>query len=1013
MSDEPKSEAELLRYLNALRSRVRQSEPAQPEKEAEQAKESEQVFRVIFDNAADGIVITDVESKKFYMTNRVFRQMLGYSQHELEDLGVSDIHPAEDLPYVVEQFEKQTRRELTLAKDIPIRRKDGSVFYADINSFPITLGDRTYLMGIFRDVTERKQAEEALRQSEARYRSVVEDSPGLLCSFLPGAEITFVNAAYCQYFGKTREELVGSKFTTLIPEQDRQAVLDRILSLTVDCPSMTHEHRVVAPDGRIRWQRWTNRAFFDEQGRARFFQSFGEDITERKQTEQALWESELRYRTLFETLPVGVGLATLDGRIIDANSAMLQMMGRSAEEIRQINLRDTYENPEQRELLLKQLQQDGFVRDFEAEFKRKDGTTYCASLNVTPFRLHDETVLLTVARDVTDYKRAQEQLRESEQTLRSLVNATTESVGLLDTQGTVLAMNESAAKRLGFSVDELMGKCIYDFLPADVVEFRKSQVAEVVRTGRPVQFEDQPSGRYVYHSLSPVFDSSGKVATVAIFALDLTERKLAEEQIRRLSSAVEQSIDGIAIGDLEPKLLYVNGAYARMHGYTVEEMIGMKVVDLHSDEQMDELTGGIERTKTQGAWRGEIGHIRKDRTAFDSYMSVTLLKDDNGQATGILAVCRDITEYKRTQRTLTIKDAAIASSLNGVAIGDVEGNLTYVNKAFLAMWGYDDPNEVLGRNAAEFWNMQDEASAIIETLRAGRSWIGELTAVGKDGSPFDVQIYATSVVDGGDRAVSVMGSFIDITESKRSREELAVYREKMVRAEQLASLGTLSATVAHELTQPLTVIRLSLESALEKMKAASSAEAVTKKLRDSLNQVANIVTLTERFRNFARKSSEHAVRQVDLKRLAERIIRLLGESARRARIALRLEAMDELPAVYWDQRDLEQLFFSLVDNAIRAADGQKTRQLVISGTVEGDRVELRFSDNCGGIAPENLDKIFEPFFTTRPAGEGTGLGLCIVQDIVSRAHGKVRLENKPGEGSTFFITLPINKDGRS
>ncbi|KPL19756.1 MAG: hypothetical protein AMJ75_12510, partial [Phycisphaerae bacterium SM1_79] len=82
MSDEPKSEAELLRYLNALRSRVRQSEPAQPEKEAEQAKESEQVFRVIFDNAADGIVITDVESKKFYMTNRVFRQMLGYSQHE-------------------------------------------------------------------------------------------------------------------------------------------------------------------------------------------------------------------------------------------------------------------------------------------------------------------------------------------------------------------------------------------------------------------------------------------------------------------------------------------------------------------------------------------------------------------------------------------------------------------------------------------------------------------------------------------------------------------------------------------------------------------------------------------------------------------------------------------------------------------------------------------------------------------------------------------------------------------
>ena len=103
------------------------------------------------------------------------------------------------------------------------------------------------------------------------------------------------------------------------------------------------------------------------------------------------------------------------------------------------------------------------------------------------------------------------------------------------------------------------------------------------------------------------------------------------------------------------------------------------------------------------------------------------------------------------------------------------------------------------------------------------------------------------------------------------------------------------------------------------------------------------------------------------------------------------------------------MFFALADNAIHAADGKRKRQLDISGAVKGDHIELRFADNCGGIAPENLDKIFEPFFTTRPAGEGTGLGLPIVQHIVSRAGGKVWVENKPGKGATFFVALPVGK----
>ena len=107
---------------------------------------------------------------------------------------------------------------------------------------------------------------------------------------------------------------------------------------------------------------------------------------------------------------------------------------------------------------------------------------------------------------------------------------------------------------------------------------------------------------------------------------------------------------------------------------------------------------------------------------------------------------------------------------------------------------------------------------------------------------------------------------------------------------------------------------------------------------------------------------------------------------------------------------MEQLFFSLIDNALQANQDKKNRHLVITGAVKDECVELRFSDNCGGIPPENLDRIFEPFFTTKSAGNGTGLGLCIVKDIVSRSGGKIHVESKFGKGTTFLVTLPINDD---
>jgi PAS domain S-box-containing protein len=173
-----------------------------------------------------------------------------------------------------------------------------------------------------------KQSEEAIRESETRYRAVVEDQTELICRFLPDGKLTFVNNAYCSYFGKKREELIGHKFVTLIPEEDRERVEKTIASINQENPVLTHEHRVLNPNGEVTWQQWTNRAIFDAEGHFMEFQAVGRDITRRRHLEEALQESKEKYRSMMEAMNDPVYICSPDFRITYMNPAMVRRTGR-------------------------------------------------------------------------------------------------------------------------------------------------------------------------------------------------------------------------------------------------------------------------------------------------------------------------------------------------------------------------------------------------------------------------------------------------------------------------------------------------------------------------------------------------------------------------------------------------------------------------------------------------------------------------------------------------------------
>lgn len=189
------------------------------------------------------------------------------------------------------------------------------------------------MIHVIRDLTYRRQAEEALKASEERYRNIVEDQTEFICRFLPDGTHFFVNGAYCRYFGKTREEIAGSRFKPVIHPDDRDAMKKHFDSLTPENPVALIDHRIIMPDGEVRWQRWSDRAVFDEDGAPVEYQSVGRDITARKEMEHALLASEERYRNIVEDQTEFICRFLPDGTHVFVNGAYCRYFGKNREEI--------------------------------------------------------------------------------------------------------------------------------------------------------------------------------------------------------------------------------------------------------------------------------------------------------------------------------------------------------------------------------------------------------------------------------------------------------------------------------------------------------------------------------------------------------------------------------------------------------------------------------------------------------------------------------------------------------
>lgn len=363
-----------------------------------------------------------------------------------------------------------------------------------------------------------------------------------------------------------------------------------------------------------------------------------------------------------------------------------------------------------------------------------------------------------------------------------------------------------------------------------------------------------------------------------------------------------------------------------------------------------------------------------------------------------LNIMRNISELKRTEEALNIKNFVMDTSINAIALADIEGRLTCVNKSFLEMWEYKHEDEVLGKSLLDFLRTEKELAAIVKDFDGKGGRRDEMIAEKKDGSLFDVRLSASMITNEEGKSICMMASFVDIS----GRKEI---EEALIRSEKLSSLGRLSAGLAHELRNPLAVISSCTQFCIENMQLERLVnENLQMIYRNSkrANKLINGLLL------FA-KPSDLAWKEVDVNEVVVSMLKMAHLGSPSFRVTFKTRLQKDLPKIVGDEEKLEQVFLNLIQNAVQAVAGKgeiiiQTRFLAI-----WKQVEINVIDDGPGIPVDYRQRIFDPFFTTKDMG--TGLGLSICHSIIKQHKGHIIAECNGEYGTKISVRLPLVQEG--
>lgn len=583
-------------------------------------------FRAIIDSIGNPIFVKNGQ-RRFVFANDAACEMLGIrreqwlgkTDHELFPKEQADIFREHDLQLLKVGGKDVNEEQITDAQG-EIRT------IVTTKTLYISETGEKYIVGVIQDITDRKRLEEAVKRAEAKYRAIFENASIGIFQTTTQGRIVIANPALARMFGYDSPQELMDSFT----DMGTRAYGNHLDRLKLPELCLKHgfvegfETQLYTKDRSKRWVSINAKPIMDGEGKIVCFEGTIEDIDVRKCAEKELRKSEGRFRHLVDRTPLPLCFVSKDGFLIYINSRFLEVFGYTLEDIPTLEewWRLAYPDEQYRRWVIdtwnaavKTSAEHGTdTRPTEYNVTCKNGAV--RNVEISGITIEDNFLATFV--DVTERKRAEETIRQSETTLRSLIDATREPLLLIDREGTILVANQMAAQRFGKSVKELIGTCQYDYFPPHIAARRKAEYDGVVRTGNPVHFQDERAGK-AYDSYGyPVFGDEGRVTQVAIFVYDVTERKALEAQLLQA-----QKME--AIGTLAGGIAHdFNNILMSIMGYA-----GLMEAKIPEDDPLRSYVREINKSTNKAAnvTRSLLAFSRKQSMELKPLGTNTIIKD--------------------------------------------------------------------------------------------------------------------------------------------------------------------------------------------------------------------------------------------------------------------------------------------------------------------------------------------------------------------------------------------------
>lgn len=783
--------------------------------------ESQERYRTLIENASEAIYV--VQSGKIVFANDVSLQIAGIPASALLGKTMADFVEKDQREKIIKNHNELTEGKVTSnTGTYSILKPSGDRVWLSINSVLITWNDKPASLNFASDITERKRAEEALLESENKYRTLIQYSSDPIFSYNPDETYRFVNETFAKVFGKTPEDFIGKTPHSIFSFDEAESRLKLVRNVLKTGKKAEDEVKLTDLSDEIRYMITMADPIKNSQGEVLYVTCISKDITERKKAEIALRESEEKFREMTELLPQIVYETDEFNNITYLNKKAYEITGFNEEELLKGSLQDSLVIPDDYERLTKNFQarlMGEITNDKEFTILCKDGSTLPVLIYSNRIMKDEKTIgTRGIVVDISERKLAEDKLRESESKffnlytlMRSMSDTMSDMMWAKNLNNEYIFSNEAFSKRILNAVDnqEPIGKSDLFFAlrerashPDDPTWHTFGEICAdtdviTLQNMKQMQFDEYGNvkGKFVFLDVNkaPLYNEKGELIGVVGSARDITDRKQADEKIKEselflketqkiarlgsyslsfetnhwTSSEILNEVLGIPEDfdkTIEGWISIIHPAWQEtMSKYFAEEVIGKR-------SKFNKTYQVIRQSNQEVRWVHGIGELQMD---------------NNNQIINMIGTIQDITVITQTQDALRASEEKfreMADLLPQIIFeSDTDGKLTYINQQIYKLCGFDKKDELLGRNAVDFYSKEDkERSKRNSKRRVDGEDIGyaEYQMLRKDGTTFPVLTYSNRIVK-DNQVVGLRGVIVDISEQKQIQLALEQSRNEL------------------------------------------------------------------------------------------------------------------------------------------------------------------------------------------------------------------------------------------